>query len=142
MSRLLMVLAATAAVAFSGTAQAQTRFSVRIGGGYSQDDSWNNGGDTYSEFQEEYEHILQGIRHGLGDGSFSRYEASQFYRELQSIRASAYYAQRGWDDRGDYIQARLERLHERMHNAHERRHDDDENSDWNGGSGGYNPYRR
>lgn len=131
MKRVLMALAATAALAIAGSAQAHTEFHVQIGGGYAEDNGWNNGGDSYDEFQEEYQHILQGIRHGLNDGSFSRYEASQFYRELQSIRVSAYYAQNGWDDRGDYVQARLERLHERMHIIHERRHQDEDNSDWN-----------
>ena len=145
MKRLLIALAAATACV-SGAAQAHTESHVQIGGGYAQDDDWNNGGDSYDEFQAEYQHILQGIRHGLSDGTFNRYEASQFYRELQNIRLSAYYARDGWDDSGDEIQARLEQLHERMHIIHERRYQDEENSDWNNGSGAYyrnyNPYRR
>lgn len=144
MKRLLIALAATA-VCISGTAQAHTELRVSIGAGYAQDDDWINGGDSYDEFQQEYHHILQGIRHGLSDGSFTRYEAAQFYRELQDIRVSAYYAEAGWDDSSDEIQARLERLHERMHEIHDRRHDEEENSDWNRNTSRYyrsdDPYR-
>jgi hypothetical protein len=87
------------------------------------DNDWNNGGATYADFNEEYRHIWAGIQHGLTDGSYNRYEANAFYRQMQTIRYRAYYQQqRGYYD-PEATQAQLERLHEQMHNAHERGHD-------------------
>ncbi len=55
--------------------------------GYSDD--WNNGGGSYEEFSHEYQHIWNGIQHGLQDGSYSRWEANGFFRQMQAIRARA-----------------------------------------------------
>lgn len=111
----------------------------------SADEDWNNGGATYANFDQEYQHIWQGIQHGLGDGSFTRREAYRFYREMRNIRARAYWEERSGNYDPEEIQARLESLHERMHIAHERGHErlDRYNNDWNynnGWSGGYRPY--
>jgi len=94
------------------------------GSNYQQDDDdWNNGGDTYAEFEEEYRHILQVIQHGQRDRTISRYRAQQFYRELQSIRRAAYYDQQDGGYEGDYVQSRLERLHDRIDARHDRNHE-------------------
>jgi hypothetical protein len=104
-------------------------------------DDWNNGGDNYGEFNQEYRHIWQGIQHGLDDGSYMPRQAQYFFRAMQQIRARADWQER----RGDYdpedIQGRIERLHETMHVAHARGHDRlDRWGDW-GQSGGYYNYR-
>lgn len=91
-------------------------------GAVTADNDWDNGGATYGQFNQEYQHIWDGIQHGLSDGSYSRRQAWQFNREMRQIRARA-----DWDERyGRFdpqaTQARLESLHERMHVAHERGH--------------------
>ncbi len=108
-------------------------------GEVSADEDWNNGGATYANFDQEFQHIWQGIQHGLSDGSYTRREAYQFYREMRNIRARAYWEERSGYYNPEEIQARLESLHERMHIAHERGHErlDRYNNDW---SGGYRPY--
>jgi hypothetical protein len=102
--------------------------------GHHDDDSWNNGGETYADFNQEYQHIWEGIQHGLSDGSYTRRQAQGFYRSMQQIRARAASMERsGRYDTGD-TQARLERLHETMHATHEAGHErlDRANaSDWN-----------
>ncbi len=124
-------------------ASAQSGFSITLGsGGYGNQSSrydgyndyrrqgfndqyrgWNNGGDTYAEFQQEAQHIERVIQHGLRDGTIPRFKAKQFYRELQSIRRAAYIdAQRGGFE-GDYVQARLERLDAWVDATHDRNHD-------------------
>ena len=96
------------------------------------DDAWNNGGATYADFSTEYQHIWQGIQHGLSDGSYTRWEAQRFYRAMQQIRARANWMERNGRYDPEDTQARLERLHETMHVAHERGHDrQDRNGDWN-----------
>ena len=92
-------------------------------GGHGDDDSWNNGGATYADFSQEYQHIWQGIQHGLSDGSYSRREAQGFYRAMQQIRARANWMERSGRYDPEDTQARLERLHENMHLAHERGHE-------------------
>lgn len=122
MKHLLMTFAAAAALATSGAAIAHPDDDYR--GAYQQGSDWQDqGGGDYDAFQAQYAHDIEGIRHGLSDGSLSRYQASVYYRELQNIRRDAYYSeQRGsYDDR--YIQRRLEILHARMHQAHERGHE-------------------
>ena len=121
MKRLLIALAATTVLAAGGVASAHD-FPGQNEGGYDQDEDWNNGGSDYSQFQQEYDHITQGIQHGLSDGSYTRYQAAQYYRELQNIRRWAYYQQENGDYDSGQTQARLERLHERMHRAHARGH--------------------
>ena len=106
----------------------------RHGGAYDGYDGWNNGGDTYAEFQQEYQYVLGVIQHGLRDGTIPRYQAQQYYRELQSIRRAAYYDQLQGGYEGDYVQERLERLHARVDARHDDNHDRQD--------GYYNPYQR
>lgn len=86
-------------------------------------EDWNNGGDTYAEFNQEYQHIWDGIQHGLSDGSYTRRQAQAYYRAMQQIRARASYMERQGRYDPEDTQARLERLHASMHVAHERGHD-------------------
>ena len=86
-------------------------------------ETWNNGGDTYAEFDQEYQHIWQNIQHGVRDGSYTRRQAQGYYRAMQQIRARANSMERQGRYDPDDTQARLERLHETMHAAHERGHD-------------------
>ena len=84
---------------------------------------WDNGGRSYADFNTEYRHIVEGIQHGVNDGSYSRYEAEGFYRQMQRIRQRAYYQQvRGYYD-PEWTQSALTSLHGRMHAAHERGHE-------------------
>ena len=84
---------------------------------------WNNGGDSYNEFNQEYQHNWDGIQHGLSDGSYTPRQAQQYFRAMQQIRARADWMERsGYYDPED-IQNLLERLHDTMHIAHERAHE-------------------
>ena len=122
MKRLLIAAAALAASVGGLPAAAHAQY--QYGGGHDQsDDDWNNGGNTYDEFQAEYQHVVQVIRHGMSDGTISRYQAQRYYRELQSIGRAAYYAQRYGDYEGGEVQQRLERLHDRVDARHERAHE-------------------
>ena len=98
------------------------------------DDTWNNGGASYADFNQEYQHIWQGIQHGLSDGSYTRRQAQGFYRAMQQIKARADWMQRSGRYDPQDTQARLERLHDTMHDAHEQGHERQDrynNSDWN-----------
>ncbi len=121
MKRILMTLAAVATLA--GASQAMAHPDDQDEGSYQNGSDWSNRGSGYNAFEAQYAHDIDGIRHGVSDGSFSRYQASVYFRELQDIRRVAYYSQtRGGYDNG-YIQRRLEVLHARMHQAHDRGHD-------------------
>ena len=136
MNKLLMVIAAGAALGTAGTATAQYSgqgYYGQYGGGYSQNNDWNYRNRGFAAFERQYRHTIDGIRHGLSDGTFTRSRANEFYRELQSIRRAAYLSQQYGNYRHGYIQARMARLHQRMHVRHDRAHDR------NDGYGGYDP---
>ena len=119
MKKLMIALLATSTMAMAAPALAHDNQDEP----YAQGDDWNNGGGDYAEFNQEYQHIWQGVQHGLSDGSYTPRQAQQFYRAMQQIRARAYGMERaGYYDSED-IQQRLERLHEYMHVAHERGHE-------------------
>ena len=136
MNKLLWMMAAGAALSSAGTASAQYSgnygYANQYGGGYQYSD-WNNRNRSYASFERQYRHTIEGIRHGLSDGTFSRLRANQFHRELESIRRAAYLSQQYGNYNHGYIQARMARLHERMHIRHDRAHDRRE------GYGGYDP---
>lgn len=120
MKSLTMAFAAMAALAAAAPAFAHPDDDR---GGYQQGNDWQDQGGDYDAFQVQYAHDIDGLRHGLNDGSLTRYQASVYFRELQDIRRAAYYSeQRGGYDDG-YIQRRLEILHVRMHQTHERGHE-------------------
>ncbi len=137
MNKLLMVIAAGAALGTAGTATAQYSgqygYNGQYGGGYSQNNDWNYRNHGFAAFERQYRHTIDGIRHGLSDGTFTRSRANEFYRELQSIRRAAHLSQQYGNYRHGYIQARMARLHQRMHVRHDRAHDR------NDGYGGYDP---
>jgi serine phosphatase RsbU (regulator of sigma subunit) len=104
-------------------------------------EQWNNGGASYADFNQEYQHIWDAIQHSLSDGSYSRPQAQEYMRAMQDIRARADAMQReGRYDPRD-TQARLERLHETMHQAHSEGHaaqDRGQSGDtWNNGGDTY-----
>ncbi len=136
MKRILMTLAAVATLATASQAMAHP--DDHDEDGYQNGSDWNNRGGDYNSFQAQYQHDIEGIQHGLNDGSLSRYQASVYFRELQDIRRAAYYSQSrgGYDNR--YIQRRLEVLHARMHQAHDRGHDRQDR--YYGGYGNSNGY--
>lgn len=145
MNKLSMLIAAGAALGLAGTASAQypgqDGYSGRYGGGgYGRNSDWDYRNRGYAEFERQYRHTIEGIRHGLRDGTFSRARADSFYRELQSIRHAAFLARRNGNYSHGYIQARMARLHQRMHIRHDRAH---ERLDGYGGYdsryGGYQP---
>lgn len=144
MRKFLIAIMASSALAMAIPVVAQAHNDEP--GVASADDDWNNGGANYADFDQEYQHIWQGIQHGLSDGSYTRREAYRFYREMRNIRARAYWEERSGNYDPEDTQARLESLHERMHIAHERGHerlDSWRGNDWQGdynrgyGYGGY-----
>lgn len=104
MNKLLMVIAAGAALGTAAMASAQYsgqyRYPGQYGGGYSENGDWNQN-RSYADFDREYRHTIDGIRHGLSDGTFSPSRANDFYRELQSIRRAAYSSQQYGNYRND-----------------------------------------
>ncbi len=142
MNKLMVALLATTTMALAVPAMAHEHPDEP----YAQGDDWNNGGDSYAEFNQEYQHIWQGIEHGLSDGSYTQRQARQFYRAMQQIRGRADWMQRsGYYDPQD-IQQRLERLHDYMHAAHEQGHERQYQpygyGNGYGNSYNYDPYRR
>ena len=118
MKRLIIALFATSAMGFALPALAHPEHAEDAG----VQQSWNNGGDTYAEFDQEYQHIWDGIQHSLSDGSYTQDQAQSYFRAMQDIRGRADDMQRdGRYNPGD-IQARLERLHAVMHQAHTEGH--------------------
>lgn len=131
MKKFLGILLATAAIGAVGApAMAQPHEH-----GYHGDDRRHYGEyfGGYESFEKLYEHDLEGIRHGLRDGSYTRHEARYFMAQLRQIRQrELYYRSRdGYLDRreGQDIRRRLERLHAVMHEAHDEGHDAQD--DWN-----------
>ncbi len=126
MRKLLMVAAAVAAFGSAGAANAQYAGQYgygNYGGGYSGSSDWDQGRARYALFEREYRHTIDGIRHGLSDGTFSRRQADRFYRELESIRYNALQSMRYGNYQDRYIQARMVRLHQLMHFKHGRNHE-------------------
>ena len=122
MKRFLTAVAASALLVAAGAANAHDLPYGQQQGEASQDQEWNNGGADYSQFQQEYDHILQSIRHSMSDGSLSRRQGAQFYRELQSIKRAAYSEEENGDYNSGWVQERLEQLHNRIHATHDREH--------------------
>ena len=97
------------------------------GGNYGND--WNNdrgGYGGYDYFRAEFQHLTDGVRHGLSDGSYSRGEARQFYWAINSLRQRLDYYRysRGYLSGSEArdIQRRIQRLHRDMHEAHANGH--------------------
>lgn len=118
MKKVLVALLATSALGLGLPAFAHEHPDAP----YVQNNDWNNDVDDYAEFNQEYQHIWQGIQHGVSDGSYSPRQAQQFYRAMQQIRARADWMERSGAYDPEDIQQRLEWLHDRMHVAHERGH--------------------
>ncbi len=122
MKQILLTLLAASSLAVAAPALAH-------GDDNGDDEAW--AAQSYGDFSGLYDHIMQGIRHGISDGSYTRWQARRFYRQLQQIRQRA-----DWEERnGNYdvqdIQYRLQRLHDVMHVAHERGHERlDREGDW------------
>jgi hypothetical protein len=134
MKHLLVALLATSTIALGAPAFAHEGPEQA---GAAADEQWSNGGATYSDFNQEYQHIWDGIQHGLSDGSYTRTQAQQYFRAMEEIRARAEAMEQGdrYDPRD--TQARLEQLHNVMHDAHERGHALQDRApsseDWNNG---------
>jgi hypothetical protein len=137
MKRLMIALLATTTMAFAAPGFAHETPAV----GAAAEDQWSNGGATYADFSQEYQHIREGIQHGLSDGSYTRSQADQYFRAMDDIRAQA----QAMDQSGRYdsrdTQARLERLHGIMHDAHQSGHALQDRAasgdDWNNGGNSY-----
>jgi hypothetical protein len=127
MKKLLIALLAATAVA----AAAPAAFAH-------DDDDWS--AESYGQFTQHYQHIWEGIQHGVSDGSYTPSQARYFYRQLQNIRGRAEWQSRsGYYDPQD-INDRLEDLHDRMHVAHERGHDRLDSYGYGAGAYSYAPY--
>jgi len=86
--------------------------------------------NSYNELVSMDQHIREGIRHGLSDGSYSRSEARYFYRQLKNIEYRARWQEARGDFDEDEISDQLQNLHDRMHRAHEEGHER-QDDDWN-----------
>ena len=138
MKRLMVALLATTTLAFAAPALAHEHPEDHA---VASEEQWNNGGASYGDFTQEYQHIWDGIQHGLSDGSYTRSQAQQFYRAMQQIRARADYMNRNGQWNPQDTQARLEQLHNTMHQTHEVGHaiQDNHQADdaWNNGGSSY-----
>lgn len=139
MKRLMIALLATSTMGLAVPAFAHEHPEEP---GVSTDEHWNNGGANYADFDQEYQHIWDGIQHGLSDGSYTQNQAQQYFRAMQEIKRRADWMQQSgrWDPQD--TQARLEQLHEEMHAAHERGHammdrGQSPGDDWNNGGDSY-----
>ncbi len=122
MKHILLTLLAASSLAAAAPALAH-------GDDNGDDEAWT--AQSYGDFSGLYDHIMQGIRHGISDGSYTRWQARRFYRQLQQIRQRADWEQRNGDYDVQDIQYRLQRLHDVMHVAHERGHERlDREGDW------------
>ena len=130
MRTIILAGLAAAALAFAGPALAHG------------DDDWT--AESYGDFSQQYQHIWDGIQHGVSDGSYTPWQARRFYRALQDIRAQAYWQERNGDYDAQDIGERLERLHDTMHEAHERGHEriDEEGYGYGGAFGRYGYWGR
>ena len=142
MKRLIVALLATSTLALAAPAFAHPEDHA-----VSAEEQWNNGGASYGDFNQEYQHIWDGIQHGLSDGAYTRGQADQYFREMQQIKARAEWMDRNgqWDPQD--TQARLERLHNEMHAAHEEGHALQDRGyghgdDWNSNIGSYDEFNQ
>lgn len=85
------------------------------------------------EIRQEFDHLEQGIRHGLDDGSLNHWQARGFQQQIWQLRRLESYEryQNGgylseWQTRD--LNSRLSRLHEVMHFEHEEGHE--RQNDW------------
>ncbi len=138
MKKLFIVLLATSAMTAAIPAIAMAHPEPAVVQDHDDDNSWNNGGASYVDFNQEYQHIWQGIQHGVSDGAYSRRQASSFYRAMQRIRAHADSDQRRGEFDPETTQAQLEQLHQRMHDAHENGHDRQDSYNNRDNNGYYN----
>ena len=139
--KFLLVAAAAAALGVPASANAQYTGQYgygQYGRGYAGVSDWDYDDGRYALFEREYRHTIDGIRHGLSDGTFSRWQADRFYRELEGIRYDAMRSMRYGNYQDRFIQARMARLHARMHFKHERNH---ERYDGYGSYGNYGEYQ-
>lgn len=126
MKTIILGLAAAAALAAAQPAAAQYNYDSP------RDSASDRGWSRYGEFSDEVAHVRQGIRHGLNDGSFARWEASQFWSDLRSIERLIWTFRSdgrisGWERRT--VEQRFDRLHDAMHDAHDEGHER-EDEDW------------
>ena len=101
---------------------------------------WNDNASD-GPFAEDVAHTREGIDHGLRDGTYSRWDAQRYGRELRDIEYQIA------DSRGGYggfepwerqrIAQRLQRLHQIMHIVHDERHDRQGYNANNWGNRGY-----
>jgi hypothetical protein len=91
-------------------------------GGYTLGGDWNNGGASYDQFTQEYDHIAQMIRHSASDGTLNQRQIAGSWNELRYIRRLAYSEQQQGYYNPQIIQARLTRLHDGLHQRHDAGH--------------------
>ena len=122
MKTLLIAALAAGAALTAAPANAQQPY-------YADHGDWDRRGERerrdpgyFGLFERDFGHINRGIRHGLSDGSFTRWEARQFRQELQRIqsRLDSFHDDdeflSPWEVRD--IQRRINRLQHYMHIAH------------------------
>ena len=125
MKHIISTLLSTAAIAITAPATASAHERDR--GRYGQSD-WQTERRQYDQFGEQFDHLHEGVEHGLSDGVYTRSEGRQFDRAINDLRRRL-----DWYRRSDgYLSSqecndmnrRLDQLHEVMHEAHEDGHED------------------
>jgi hypothetical protein len=124
MKKVLTALLASAALVAAVPAVASAH---EENDGYYRGSDWDTDSAGYDSFRQEFQHLYDGVQHGLSDGSYDRREAQQFYWAIRSLqrRLDYYRDSHGylnpWE-RQD-LQRRLTSLHDQMHIAHVEGHE-------------------
>ena len=103
-------------------------------GSYGQSDRQTES-QQFDQFGEQFDHLYEGVEHGLSDGSYTRRQARQFERSINDLRRrldwyrrnDGYLSPRGRQD----IEWRLEQLHNALHEVHQDGHEDQAFGDYN-----------
>jgi hypothetical protein len=85
--------------------------------GNPESDYW--GVDSYNDFNADYRHIADNIQRGRQDGFYSGSQASDYYGQLQQIRARADSQERNGRFDPASTERRLARLRDSMHSTRE-----------------------
>lgn len=132
MRKLLFLAGACAALAFAAPASAQDHDH---GYGHDHDHEYGQAGYDRSggQIRADFDHLEDGIRHGVQDGSLSGWQAHRLQDQIRQLRRREHYDR---DQNGGYLapwqyrdlQDRLARFHDFEHAKHEQGHE--RQDDW------------
>ena len=84
MKKLFIALLASTALLAAAPAVASAHENG-YGGYYNNGNDWDRDGG-YNSFRQEFDHLYQGVQHGLSDGSINRWQARRFYDAISDAR--------------------------------------------------------